>query len=116
MYYFYIRTKPNGRVYVGCTSQKPEYRWNGDYLFDTTDTIDQVIFQCDCSKHDADIIETYFIMKYDAVRKGLNKIYGNAMNHWYKLPQCYRSWGEYIEENYQKVFSRLEQWYNKYYA
>ena len=49
-------------------------------------------------------------MKYDAVRKGLNKIYGNAMNHWYKLPQCYHSWGEYIEENYQKVYKRLENW------
>ena len=118
MYYykFYTRTKPDGRVYVG-RSRKPRIndRWASNYSFDTTDTKDEVIFQCECSEHDADIIETYFIMKYDAVRRGLNKNYGYAMNHWYVKPLCYHRWNEYIEENYQKVFSRLEQWYNKHY-
>lgn len=112
MYYFYTRTKPNGQVYVGCTSQPPKTRWKKKYLFDTSDTLDEVIFQCDCDKHDADIIETYFIMKYDAVRCGLNKNYGNAMNHWYILPSCYTGWGQYIEENYQKVLGRLQDWMN----
>lgn len=110
-YMFYTRTMPNGKVYVGRTrKQKVEYRWSGNYSFDTTDTIDQVIFECDCDEHDADIIETYFIMKYDAVRRGLNKNYGYAMNHWYVRPNCYSNWNKYINQNYQKVFSRLEDW------
>lgn len=110
MYYFYTRTKPNGQVYVGCTSRTPEQRWCERYLFDTSDTVDSVIFECDCDKHDADIIEAYFIMKYDAVRRGLNKHYGNAMNHWYRLPSYFNSWVEYINENYEKVYRRLEDW------
>lgn len=117
MYYykFYTRTKPDGRVYVGCSRvDKIEYRWLGNYSFDTTDTTDAVIFECMCSEDDADIIETYFIMKYNAVRRGLNKNYGYAMNHWYVKPMLYRTWTEYIEDNYGKVFKRLEDWFNFY--
>lgn len=110
-YIFYTRTKPDGRVYVGCTREKKvEYRWIGKYSFSTIDTIDEVVFECDCSAHDADIIEAYFIMKYNAVRRGLNKNYGYAMNHWYVKPSCYHTWTEYIEENYEKVYRRLEDW------
>lgn len=110
-YRFYTRTKPNGDVYVGRSrKQKVEYRWCAGYSFDTTDTIDEVIFECDCSEHDANIIETYFIMKYNAMRKGLNKNYGHAMEYWYILPCYYNNWREYIEDNYQKVFDRLEYW------
>ena len=51
-------------------------------------------------------------MKYDTVRRGLNKNYGYAMNHWYVRPSCYNNWTEYINENYRKVFTRLEDWFH----
>ena len=110
-YRFYSRSKPDGRIYVGC-SRRPyiSERWGGKYTFDTTDTADKILFECDCSKHDADIIETYFIMKYDAVRRGLNKNYGYAMNHWYVRPVYYNHWNQYINDNFSKVLSRLEDW------
>ena len=114
MYYyrFYTRTKPNGKVYVGRSRKKYiSDRWSGSYSFDTTDTIDEVIFECDCDERDADIIESYFIMKYNAVRKGLNKNYGNAMNRWYKAcPEMYKNWNHYIDRNYYDVKCRLEDW------
>ena len=109
-FHFYTRTKPDGRVYVGCTRQELCERWAKSYTFDTTDTEDKSIAVFNCTQHDADIIEAYYIMKYDAVRTGLNKNYGYAMNHWYRMPKCYTNWNDYINENYAKVYKRLENW------
>ena len=53
-YSVYIHTIPNGKVYVGITSRKPEKRWNYGYGYANNKHFDQAIrkYGWDSIKHE----------------------------------------------------------------
>lgn len=85
-YKVYMHRFPNGKVYIGITCQKPEYRWNkGKHyrkqplIFNAImkygwDNIEHIILFDGLSKEDAETKEVELISLYDSTNreKGYN--------------------------------------------
>ena len=77
-YLVYKHTAPNGKVYIGITSQKPEKRWHGGSNYSTQpyfynaikkygwDSFDHVIIRDGLTEEEARIAERKLIKRYDS--------------------------------------------------
>ena len=89
-YCVYVHTAPDGKVYVGITMKKPEYRWNNGKGYKTNkhfynailkygwDNFAHEIVATNLSKEDACKMEQELIAQYDSTNKskGYNKSIG----------------------------------------
>ena len=89
-YTVYMHITPNGKRYIGITSKKPEYRWNGgkgykanEHFFNAIlkygwDNIEHIIIAENLSKDSACALEQELIAKYDTTnqQKGFNHSIG----------------------------------------
>ena len=75
----YMHTFPNGKVYIGITSQETERRWRSDgygynkqgLIFNAIckygwDNVDHKILACVAEKEEAEMLEKHYIKKYRA--------------------------------------------------
>ena len=93
MYTLYKHTAPNGKVYIGITSRKPEARWEGGKGYKSNahfyraivlygwDNIEHDILAEGLSKSEAEKLEMETIKKYDATNrdKGYNLREGGSL-------------------------------------
>lgn len=93
MYILYKHTAPNGKVYIGITSRKPETRWEGgkgyksnDHFYRAItlygwDNIEHTILAEGLSKSEAEELEIAAIKEYDATNpdKGYNLREGGSL-------------------------------------
>ena len=90
---------PNGKVYIGQTCQKPEYRWNNGRGYKTSPFIFNAInkYGCDNIEHEilfsnldqlnADIIEEDLIYYYKQIGKSYNLANGGSVNRGWKMSE-----------------------------
>jgi group I intron endonuclease len=93
MYTLYKHTAPNGKVYIGITSRKPEARWEGGKGYKSNDhfyraitlygwnNIEHTILAEGLSKSEAEELEIAAIKEYDATNpdKGYNLREGGSL-------------------------------------
>lgn len=84
MYYIYKHTSPNGKIYIGQTCQKPEYRWqNGkqykdrhkfytDILAFGWDNFQHEILETVETYKEAIQRESYYITQFNSANDGYN--------------------------------------------
>ena len=88
---------PNGKVYIGQTCQKPEYRWNNGRGYKTSpfifnainkygwDNIEHQILFSNLDQLNADIIEEDLIYYYKQIGKSYNLANGGSVNRGWKM-------------------------------
>ena len=90
---------PNGKVYIGQTCQKPEYRWNNGNGYKTSpfifnainkygwDNIEHQILFSNLDQLNADIIEEDLIYYYKQIGKSYNLANGGSVNRGWKMSE-----------------------------
>lgn len=90
---------PNGKVYIGQTCQKPEYRWNNGRGYKTSpfifnainkygwDNIEHQILFSNLDQLNADIIEEDLIYYYKQIGKSYNLANGGSVNRGWKMSE-----------------------------
>lgn len=88
---------PNGKVYIGQTCRKPEYRWNNGrgyksspFIFNAInkygwDNIEHQILFSNLDQLNADIIEEDLIYYYKQIGKSYNLANGGSVNRGWKM-------------------------------
>ena len=91
-YTVYKHTSPEGKVYIGCTSEKPKDRWNKGYPHNKDfhedierlgwDNFKHDILASEMSESDAYGLEKELIHEYDSTnpKRGYNKSIGGKVN------------------------------------
>ena len=97
--YIYRHIFPNGKVYIGQTCQKPEYRWNygkgyktSPFIFNAInkygwDNIEHQILFSNLDQLNADIIEEDLIYYYKQIGKSYNLANGGSVNRGWKMSE-----------------------------
>lgn len=90
---------PNGKVYIGQTCQKPEYRWNNGRGYKTSpfifnainkygwDNIQHEVLFSNLDQLNADIIEEDLIYYYKQIGKSYNLANGGSVNRGWKMSE-----------------------------
>ena len=90
---------PNGKVYIGQTCQKPEYRWNNGRGYKTSpfifnainkygwDSIQHEVLFTGLDQLNADIIEEDLIYYYRQIGKSYNLANGGSVNRGWKMSE-----------------------------
>lgn len=90
---------PNGKVYIGQTCQKPEYRWNNGRGYKTSpfifnainkygwDNIQHEVLFTGLDQLNADIIEEDLIYYYRQIGKSYNLANGGSVNRGWKMSE-----------------------------
>ena len=90
---------PNGKVYIGQTCQKPEYRWGNGKGYKTSpfifnainkygwDNIEHQILFSNLDQLNADIIEEDLIYYYKQIGKSYNLATGGKVNRGWKMSE-----------------------------
>ena len=109
MYVVYKHTSPNGKIYIGITSQNPEVRWQNGFGYKNNhrffrdivkfgwDNFDHSILHSDLAQEDAQSIEAQLIAQYhsDNPQYGYNLISSTVFSQSRPVEQ-YSTTGEYI--------------------
>lgn len=124
-YIVYKHTVPNGKVYIGITSQSVNRRWKGDgsgykkqsYFWNAIqkygwDNIKHEILFCELSKEDAERKEIELISQYNSTDRnfGYNRATGGCVNSGFEGSQSMK--GKHHKEETKRLLS--EQKIGKY--